>query len=138
MDYKESLNLPQTDFPMRAQLPQREPELLERWEKQNINRLVAKHRRGAKQFILHDGPPYANGNIHMGSALNKVLKDIIIKYKSMRGFNCPYVPGWDTHGMPIEHQIIKTGKVDRHRVSAVEFRRLCREYALKYVSIQRE
>ena len=138
MDYRDTLNLPQTDFPMRANLPNREPEWLEKWGKMNINRLVLENRRAAPLYILHDGPPYANGDIHMGTALNKVLKDIINKYKTMKGFLCPYVPGWDTHGLPIEHQIIKTKKVNRKEISELEFRRMCHEYAMQYVNIQRE
>ncbi len=138
MDYRESLNLPRTEFPMRAQLPQREPEMLKHWESIELNSLVNRSREGSPEFILHDGPPYANGNIHMGTALNKVLKDIIVKYKTMRGFYSPYVPGWDTHGLPIEHQIIKTKKINRKKVSDLDFRRMCREYALHYVDVQRE
>jgi isoleucyl-tRNA synthetase len=138
MDYRETLNLPQTDFPMRANLPVREPEMLEFWKSININELVHEGRKGFPRYVLHDGPPYANGDIHMGTALNKVLKDIINKYKTMRGYDTPYVPGWDTHGLPIEHQIIKTKKVNRKEISDLEFRKMCREYALKYVDIQRE
>ncbi len=138
MDYRDTLNLPQTDFPMRAKLPQREPEIIEFWEKVDINRLARENRSGATRYILHDGPPYANGDIHMGTALNKVLKDIINKYKSMRGFDCPYVPGWDTHGLPIEHQIIKTKKINRKEITDLEFRKMCHEYALQYVDIQRD
>ncbi len=138
MDYRDTLNLPKTEFPMRANLPEREPGMLKEWETMDINELSRENRRGAPLFILHDGPPYANGDIHMGTALNKVIKDIINKYKTMRGFNCPYVPGWDTHGLPIEHQIIKTKKIKRKEISALEFRGMCREYALKYVDIQRE
>ncbi len=138
MDYRDTLNLPQTDFPMRAKLPQREPDILEFWEKIDINRLARENRSGAPRYILHDGPPYANGDIHMGTALNKVLKDIINKYKSMRGFDCPYVPGWDTHGLPIEHQIIKTKKINRKEISDLEFRKMCHDYALQYVDVQRE
>ena len=137
-DYRETLNLPRTDFPMRAQLPRREPEILSYWEKIDIYERVLKQRRGAPQYILHDGPPYANNDIHMGTALNKVLKDFVVKYKTMRGFDSPYVPGWDTHGLPIEHQIIKTRGINRKEVSALEFRRMCREYALEYMAIQRE
>ena len=96
-DYRETLNLPRTDFPMRAQLPRREPEILSYWGKIDIYDRVLRQRRGAPQFILHDGPPYANNDIHMGTALNKVLKDFVVKYKTMRGFDSPYVPGWDTH-----------------------------------------
>lgn len=138
MDYRETLNLPNTDFPMRANLPNREPDVLKRWEEIDINRLARENRKGAPLYILHDGPPYANGDIHMGTALNKVLKDIINKYKTMTGFDCPYVPGWDTHGLPIEHQIIKTKKVKRKEISDLQFRQMCHEYALKYVDIQRE
>ncbi len=137
MDYRETLNLPQTEFPMRANLPNREPEMLEQWAEMDINNLALENRAGAPQYILHDGPPYANGDIHMGTALNKVLKDIINKYKTMQGFCCPYVPGWDTHGLPIEHQIIKTKKVNRKEISDLEFRQMCRDYALQYVDIQR-
>ena len=138
MDYRDTLNLPQTEFPMRANLPVREPDMLKSWAELNINSLVNEKRSGSPTYILHDGPPYANGDIHMGTALNKVLKDIINKYKTMRGFNCPYVPGWDTHGLPIEHQIIKTKKVNRKEISDLEFRKMCHQYALSYVDIQRE
>ncbi len=138
MDYRETLNLPQTEFPMRANLPVREPEMLKFWSDIDVNSMVNKKRSGSPSYILHDGPPYANGDIHMGTALNKVLKDIINKYKTMRGFNCPYVPGWDTHGLPIEHQIIKTEKINRKEISDLEFRRMCHRYALSYVDIQRE
>lgn len=138
MDYRDTLNLPKTEFPMRAHLPKREPEILEYWASLNINNLARQNRQGAPLYILHDGPPYANGDIHMGTALNKVIKDIINKYKTMRGFDCPYVPGWDTHGLPIEHQIIKTKGVKRKEITDLEFRRMCREYALSYVDIQRK
>ena len=138
MDYRETLNLPKTEFPMRANLPVREPDMLKSWAEFDINSLVNEKRSGSPTYILHDGPPYANGDIHMGTALNKVLKDIINKYKTMQGFNCPYVPGWDTHGLPIEHQIIKTKKVNRKEISDLEFRKMCHQYALSYVDIQRE
>ncbi|MBP2662619.1 MAG: ileS, partial [Firmicutes bacterium] len=98
MDYSKSLNLPQTDFPMRANLPEREPKMLEYWYEKQIYEKKLAQSKGKTKFILHDGPPYANGNIHIGTALNKILKDIIIKYKSLQGFDAPYVPGWDTHG----------------------------------------
>ncbi|RQD71678.1 MAG: isoleucine--tRNA ligase, partial [Tindallia sp. MSAO_Bac2] len=138
MEYKDTLNLPKTDFPMRANLPNREPEILKYWEDINLYETVQKSREGKEKFILHDGPPYANGDIHMGTALNKVLKDIVVKYKTMKGFDSPFVPGWDTHGLPIEHQIIKTKKINRHEVGDLEFRQECKNYALKYVDIQRE
>ncbi len=137
MDYRDTLNLPQTEFPMRANLPVREPEMLETWASMDINKLARENRKGAPLYILHDGPPYANGDIHMGTALNKILKDIINKYKTMCGFDCPYTPGWDTHGLPIEYQIIKTQKINRKEISDLEFRRMCREYALKYVDLQK-
>ncbi len=138
MDYKETINLPRTDFPMKANLPQREPEMLERWDEMKIYQQVQQHSSGRSKFILHDGPPYANGDIHMGTTLNKILKDMVVKYRTMAGYDAPYVPGWDTHGLPIEHQAIKSLGVDRHQIDVLEFRRLCKEYALKYVGIQRE
>ncbi|SDG13103.1 isoleucine--tRNA ligase [Desulfosporosinus hippei] len=138
MDYRNTLNLPETDFPMRGNLPKREPEILKAWEEQNLYEKVQKAREGCPKFILHDGPPYANGDIHLGHAINKVLKDIIVKYKTMMGFDAPYVPGWDTHGLPIEQQVIKKLGVNRHSVSALEFREKCKDYAEKYVGIQRE
>ncbi|MDR3288451.1 MAG: isoleucine--tRNA ligase [Peptococcaceae bacterium] len=138
MDYRDTLNLPETDFPMRGNLPQREPEILQRWEKEGIYEKVLAARKGKPKFILHDGPPYANGDIHLGHALNKVLKDIIVKYKTMTGYDAPYVPGWDTHGLPIELQVIKKLGLNRHAVSVLEFRARCREYAEKYVKTQAE
>ncbi|WP_027717361.1 isoleucine--tRNA ligase [Desulfovirgula thermocuniculi] len=138
MDYSQTLNLPRTAFPMRANLPQREPEILKFWEEIDIYRLVQRKNAGRPKFILHDGPPYANGHIHLGTALNKILKDIIVKYHSMAGFDAPFVPGWDTHGLPIEQQAIKELGLNRHAVNALEFRRRCKEYALKFVDIQRE
>ena len=107
MEYKQTLNLPVTDFPMKADLPNREPVFLKKWEEDGIYRKIRKSSEGKKKFVLHDGPPYANGDIHMGHALNKILKDVIVKYKTMRGFDAPYVPGWDCHGLPVEHQLFK-------------------------------
>jgi len=138
MDYGNTLNLPKTDFPMRGNLPQREPEILQSWEQSDIYHLVQQHNSGKPKFILHDGPPYANGHIHLGHTLNKVLKDIVVKFHSMTGYDTPYVPGWDTHGLPIEQQAIKSLGLNRHAVSAVEFRQKCKEYALGFVDIQRE
>ncbi len=138
MDYGKTLNLPKTDFPMRAKLPQREPEIMEIWEQKEVYHQLRKKRQGATKFVLHDGPPYANGAIHMGTALNKVLKDIIVKFRAMEGYDAPYVPGWDTHGLPIEHQIIKTKNIQREEVSDLDFRRMCRDYALHYVDVQRD
>ena len=105
-DYKETLNLPKTDFPMKANLVQKEQDLLDFWKKADIYRKIQK-REKTRVYILHDGPPYANGHIHIGHALNKILKDIIVKYKSMKGFYSPFVPGWDCHGLPIEHEVDK-------------------------------
>jgi isoleucyl-tRNA synthetase len=107
MDYKSTLNLPKTDFPMKANLPQREPEMLVWWEQQKLYHQIQALEKGRPRYVLHDGPPYANGRIHIGHALNKVLKDIIVKSKTMAGFHSPYVPGWDCHGLPIEHQVMK-------------------------------
>lgn len=136
--YDGTLNLPQTDFPMRANLPSREPEILNFWQNIDIYRLIQEKNRGQDKFILHDGPPYANGDIHLGHTLNKVLKDIIVKQHSMLGFDSPYVPGWDTHGLPIEQQAIKHLGIDRHKTDIIEFRHYCRDYALKYVEIQKK
>ena len=138
IDYKDTLNLPQTDFPMKANLNQREPEMLKFWDEKNIYQKIQQKNRGTKSFILHDGPPYANGNIHIGHALNKILKDIIVKYKSMRGFYSPYVPGWDCHGLPIELQVDKNLGDKKEQVDVLKKRQLCREYADKFVNIQRE
>jgi len=143
-DYKNTLNLPQTEFPMRANLSQKEVELLNFWWENNVYQKM-QNRDKNKSYILHDGPPYANGNIHIGHALNKILKDIIVKYKAMCGFYTPYVPGWDCHGLPIEHQVDKESKelrVMSYKLKDSELllkkRQLCREYAAKFVNIQRE
>ncbi|WP_188398055.1 isoleucine--tRNA ligase [Sporomusa sp. GT1] len=138
MDYSKTLNLPQTDFPMRANLPEREPEMLEYWRKEQIYEKKVAQSKGKTKFILHDGPPYANGNIHIGTALNKILKDIIVKYRSLRGFDAPYVPGWDTHGLPIEHAAIKILGLNRHELDPLELRRECKQYAFKCLDLQRE
>lgn len=138
MDYSKTLNLPRTDFPMKANLPQREPEILKFWDEIDIYCLVQQKNAGRPKFILHDGPPYANGHIHLGTTLNKILKDIVVKYHSMAGYNAPYVPGWDTHGLPIEQQAIKDWGINRHQAHPVEFRQKCKDYALKFVKIQKE
>lgn len=135
-EYVRTLNLPITDFPMRANLPQREPEILARWEEIDIYAKVQAKTAGRPRYVLHDGPPYANGDIHMGTALNKILKDIIVKHKSMSGYHAPYVPGWDTHGLPVEHQVVKSG-IKRGSTTPLEFRRHCRDYALHYLEVQR-
>ena len=138
MDYSKTLNLPQTEFPMRANLPEREPLMLQYWQDEKLYEKKQAAAAGRPKFVLHDGPPYANGNIHIGTALNKILKDIIIKYKSLQGFDSPYVPGWDTHGMPIEHAAIKILGLNRHELDPLDLRRECRQYALKCLDMQRE
>ena len=136
-DYSESLNLPQTEFPMRAGLPQREPDFLKFWYDNDIYGKKQKAHAGCPKWVLHDGPPYANGRIHMGTALNKILKDIVIKYKYARGFDTPYVPGWDTHGLPIEHAAIKELGLKRDEIDALTLRNKCKEFALGWLDKQR-
>ncbi len=137
-DYKSTLNLPETEFPMRGNLANREPEMLKNWTEKNLYQQIRDSRIGRKPFILHDGPPYANGNIHIGHSVNKILKDIIIKSKTLSGFDAPYIPGWDCHGLPIELKVEqKVGKPGQ-KISAGEFRQKCREYAAKQVDGQRE
>ncbi|MGG1574480.1 isoleucine--tRNA ligase [Fictibacillus sp. NRS-1165] len=137
MNYKDTLLMPKTEFPMRGNLPQREPEVQAKWEEMDIYNKVQEHTNGRPSFILHDGPPYANGDIHVGHAENKILKDMIVRYKSMSGYHAPYVPGWDTHGLPIETALTKSGKVKRKEMSVAEFRKKCEEYALTQVDRQR-
>lgn len=137
MEYKDTLLMPKTEFPMRGNLPKREPEIQEKWKEMNIYKKVQEQTEGRPLFILHDGPPYANGDIHMGHAMNKVLKDFIVRFKSMSGFQAPYVPGWDTHGLPIETALTKKG-VKRKEMSVAEFRKLCEEYAYVQIDNQRE
>jgi isoleucyl-tRNA synthetase len=138
MDYKTTLNLPKTDFPMKANLKDLEQRTILRWKEQGTYGRIQEKNKGKKTYILHDGPPYANGHIHIGHALNKILKDIIVKYKSMQGFASPYVPGWDCHGLPIEHQVLKNLGPKKDTMSKAEIRKLCREYAGKFIDIQRE
>jgi isoleucyl-tRNA synthetase len=137
-DYKDTLNLPATEFPMKANLPKREPEMLERWESMNIYGKMLGKNTGRTPYVLHDGPPYANGHIHIGHALNKILKDIIVKHMAMQGRYAPYVPGWDCHGLPIELEVDKKLGKEKARMDVIHKRRLCREYAGKFVDIQRE
>jgi len=138
MDYKKTLNLPSTQFAMKANLPQREPEMIKAWEQKNIYKKLREQSKDKPLFILHDGPPYANGHLHMGHAINKILKDIIIRSRQMCGFNAPYVPGWDCHGLPIEHNVDKKLGSKKKEMTPVEVRRECREYAASFVDIQRE
>jgi isoleucyl-tRNA synthetase len=136
-DYTKTLNLPVTDFPMRANLPQREPKMLKKWYDEDLYGLIRARNAGKPKFVLHDGPPYANGDIHIGTALNKILKDFIVRYRNMSGYDSPYVPGWDCHGLPTESDIIKQTKLDRGKLSVTEFRDKCRDFALTYVDRQR-
>ncbi len=138
MDYKDTLNLPKTDFPMKANLAEREPEILKKWFEGKIYEKIQEKNKNLNTYILHDGPPYANGNIHIGHALNKILKDIIVKFKSMEGYRSPYVPGWDCHGLPIEHQVDKNLGPKKETIPIEEKRKLCREYADKFFRIQRD
>ncbi len=137
-DYQKTLNLPKTDFSMKAGLAQKEPLMLEDWSNKQVYTKIRQKSQGRKSFILHDGPPYANGNIHIGHALNKILKDMIVRYKTMQGFDSLYVPGWDCHGLPIEHQLLKDLKTTKAEVECVPFRKKAHEYAMKYVGIQRD
>jgi isoleucyl-tRNA synthetase len=138
MDYKKTLNLPNTDFPMKANLVQREPEILRKWEQDHIYEAIRNTSRGRPTYILHDGPPYANGNIHMGTAFNKILKDIVIKSKQMDGYDVPYVPGWDCHGLPIEWQVDHELGDRKLEMSQSAVRKRCREFAGNFIKVQRE
>ena len=138
VDYGKTLHLPETEFPMRGNLPKREPEFIKFWEDNKIYEKRLAKNKGKKSFILHDGPPYANGKLHIGHALNKTLKDIVMKYKTMQGHYTPYIPGWDTHGLPIEHAVIKNTGLNRHEMSPLDLRNQCREYALNCVEEQKK
>jgi len=138
MDYKNTLNLPQTDFPMKADLVAREPGRLDRWEKMRLYSRIQEQRAGGARFVLHDGPPFANGDVHIGTALNKILKDFVVKYKSIRGFRSPYVPGWDCHGLPIEFKVAQDmRKAGDTATDPATIRRACEAYARKYIDLQR-
>ena len=138
MDYNKTINLPKTDFPMRAGLSKREPEMLKRWQEQDVYHEMLKKNEGKPLFNLHDGPPFSNGSIHMGTAMNKALKDIITRSYAMRGYYTPYIPGWDNHGMPIESAIIKQNKLNHKAMSIPDFRSACHDFALHYVGVQKE
>jgi isoleucyl-tRNA synthetase len=138
MDYKNSLNLPRTDFPMKADLVTREPDRLKKWEQAGLYRRIQAGRKGAEKYVLHDGPPFANGDIHIGTALNKILKDFVVKYKSLRGFDAPYVPGWDCHGLPIEFKVTQDmRKAGNEAADPATIRRACEAHARKFIDIQR-
>src|SRR3954447_6920824 len=132
-NYKETLNLPKTDFPMKANLATREPEMLKKWDEASLDKRIQAARAGAELFVLNDGPPFANGDVHMGTALNKILKDLVVKSKTMAGFRAPYVPGWDCHGLPIEYKVVKESR----GLSPLEVRRKSEAFALKFIDIQR-
>jgi isoleucyl-tRNA synthetase len=132
-NYKETLTLPKTEFPMKASLTTREPEMLKNWEETRLYQQIQKAREGAELFVLHDGPPFANGDVHMGTALNKILKDLVVKSKSMAGFRAPYVPGWDCHGLPIEFKVVK----ETRGLSPLEVRKRSEEFARGFVDKQR-
>ena len=135
-DYNKTINLPETGFSMRGNLTQKEPAMLEEWEKSRLYYKMIEKNAGKPQYILHDGPPYANGSIHLGTALNKVLKDIIVKYKNMSGYCSPYVPGWDTHGLPIELKAMKAIGVENGAIPPVELRKHCKDFAMTHVKNQ--
>ena len=136
MDYKETLHMPKTAFEMRGNLTKKEPGFQKRWQDEKLYEKMLERRKGAESFVLHDGPPYANGDIHLGHALNKVFKDVIVKSHFMEGYNTPYIPGWDTHGLPIETAVTKLG-YDRKKMGIAEFRKICYDYALKQVANQK-
>ena len=138
MDYNKTICLPKTDFPMRAGLPKREPEMLKRWETEDLYHELLKKNEGKPLFNLHDGPPFSNGSIHMGTAMNKAIKDIITRSYAMRGYYTPYIPGWDNHGMPIESNIIKQNKLNHKAMSIPDFRSACHDFAAHYVDVQRD
>src|SRR5437667_691680 len=133
-NYKDTLNLPRTEFPMKANLAAREPELLRVWEETRLYQQIQKSREDRELFVLHDGPPFANGDVHMGTALNKILKDFVVKSQTMLGKRAPYVPGWDCHGLPIEYKVVKESRA----LSPLEVRKKCEAFARKYINIQRE
>ena len=137
-ELKATLNLPKTEFSMKANLPQNEPKMLERWEQMGIYDLIRQARRGAPMYVLHDGPPYANGPIHLGTALNKTVKDFIVKSKSMAGFDSPYLPGWDCHGLPIEIKVDEALGRKKLEMDPIQVRQACREYAERFLDLQRE
>ncbi len=138
MEMKDTLNLPSTDFPMKGNLTQREPEMLARWEEEKLYEKIRQSAKGKPQFVFHDGPPYANGHIHIGHALNKLLKDFIVKIMNMKGLDAGFIPGWDCHGLPIEHQVGKKLKEKKLSLEKSEIRKRCRVYAQEFVDVQRE
>jgi isoleucyl-tRNA synthetase len=137
-DWKDTLNLPRTGFPMKANLQAAEPKAIQRWDEMDLYGRIRTARAGAPLYVLHDGPPYANGKIHLGTALNKVLKDIIVRSHSMAGLDAPYVPGWDCHGLPIELKVDRELGPRKRELSIGDFRRACRAYAARFVDVMRK
>jgi len=138
VSYKDTLNLPKTTFPMKANLHHLESNILCYWSNLDIYNRIREVRKGKNKYVLHDGPPYANGLIHIGHALNKILKDIVVRYEFLKGNDCPFVAGWDCHGLPVEHQLFKNLNLTKHDVDIVDFRGRAREFAMKFVDLQRE
>ena len=136
MNYKDTLLMPKTDFEMRGNLTKKEPAFIERWHSNNYYEKFLERNEGKETFMLHDGPPYANGDLHSGTAMNRIVKDFVVRTKAMAGFYTPFYPGWDTHGLPIENAVIKAG-TDYKSISAVEFREACEAYALKQIETQK-
>jgi len=136
-ELKDTLNLPVTDFPMRAGLAEREPQRIAHWEKNRLYDRIQQRAAGKPAFVLHDGPPFTNGDVHIGTALNKLLKDAILRFKSMRGFRTPYVPGWDCHGLPIEHKVMKELQAKKQSLDALGVRKACAEFSAAYIEKQR-
>src|SRR5438128_4811943 len=134
-EWKDTVNLPRTDFPMKANLPTSEPQMLARWREMDLYGKIRERRKGAPKFVLHDGPPYANGNIHLGTALNKILKDLVIKSRTMAGFDAPYIPGYDCHGLPIELRVDRELGPKKREMSVADFRRACRDYATRFIDV---
>ena len=138
MDYRDTLNLPKTGFKMKANLAQKEPQFMGRWQKEDLYGQLQEHAKERPLYVLHDGPPYANGHIHLGTAFNKVLKDIILKSRRMAGFQAPYIPGWDCHGLPIEHNVDKELGEKKREIPKLSKRGACRKYAEKWIKTQKE
>src|SRR6187200_1632991 len=137
-DWKDTLNLPRTSFPMKANLPATEPAVIARWDELRLYEQIRARRANARKYVLHDGPPYANGDVHIGHALNKILKDFVVKSRTMAGFDAPYVPGYDCHGLPIELKVDRELGSKKREMSVAEFRRACRAYAQRFVTLMTE
>lgn len=137
-DYSKTVNLPRTDFQMKANLARKEPTFVEEWGKEQLYVKICEKNKNREKFVFHDGPPYANANIHIGTGLNKVLKDFIIKYRSMSGSYVPFTPGWDCHGLPIEQLVLKEMKIDKNKVDRLVFRKQAADFARKFVEIQKK